>query len=174
MLSEKTSMWNKYGKILQGKKNSWKQWCRKQSAARLIDVGKIVENNKKKIDRKWYLYWKQGEMKEKKSIVIFQVHPLIIFAVAQWLKIFFEGAIQKWYFCKAIQTEISTIETEFHISCDNYLPLCWLELIFNSNVPIEFRDLTCHLGCSQILHNFWSVLPVGSFLQLSVGNFQWN
>ena len=112
--------------------------------------------------------------KKKKSIVIFQVHPLIIFAVAQWLKIFFEGAIQKWYFCKAIQTEISTIETEFHISCDNYLPLCWLELIFNSNVPIEFRDLTCHLGCSQILHNFWSVLPVGSFLQLSVGNFQWN
>ena len=74
MLSEKTSMWKKSGKILQGKKDSWKQWCRKQSAARLIDVGKIVENNKKNIDRKWYLYWKQGEMKEerkKKSIVIF-------------------------------------------------------------------------------------------------------
>ena len=52
MLSEKTSMWKKSGKILQGKKDSWKQWCRKQSAARLIDVGKIVENNKKK-------YWQK-------------------------------------------------------------------------------------------------------------------
>jgi len=40
--------------------------------------------------------------KEKKSIVIFQVHPLIIFAVAQWVKIFFEGAIQKLYSCKAM------------------------------------------------------------------------
>ena len=67
MLSEKTSMWKKSGKILQGKKDSWKQWCRKQSAARLIDVGKIVENNKTNIDRKWYLYWKQGEMKEERK-----------------------------------------------------------------------------------------------------------
>jgi len=35
------------------------------------------------------------EERKKKSIVIFQVHPLIIFAVAQCVKIFFEGAIQK-------------------------------------------------------------------------------
>jgi len=103
MLSEKTSMWKKSGKI-RGEKNSWKQWCRKQSAARLIDVGKIVENNKKKLTESdiYIGNKKKWKKQEKKSIVIFQVHPLIIFAVAQWERIFFEGAIQKWYSCNVM------------------------------------------------------------------------
>jgi flagellar basal body-associated protein FliL len=40
--------------------------------------------------------------KKKKSIVIFQVHPLIMFAVAQWVKSFFEVAIQKSNSCEAV------------------------------------------------------------------------
>ena len=73
MLSEKTSMWKKSGKILQGKKDSWKQWCRKQSAARLIDVGKIVENNKKILtESDIYIGNKEKwKKKEKKNQLLF-------------------------------------------------------------------------------------------------------
>ena len=50
------------------------------------------------------------EKRKKKSIVIFQVHPLIIFAVAQWVKSFFEVAIQKSKSCEAVfLTENSVI-----------------------------------------------------------------